>query len=247
MKLFERLHFLHRVYRYRYRSERQELACLMRQNVDGPTVVDAGANRGAWTWWMHRKVGRSGNVVAFEPQPELGEYLSQAKSAFGLHRLTVVNKGLSSHAGTQLMVRPRAHWVGGSLELSPDFPDSDNFMVELTTLDEYFSEHPELRPLRFLKCDIQEHEYQCFLGGKQVLSEDRPDILFECMDPEAEDSRIFPFLRSLGYDGTFIHDRTLHPIEELSQQSKILNRGYFNCYFVPRHRSTTNGQHQKVA
>ena len=140
MKLFERIHFLHRA--YRYRSERQELACLMEQDLHGATVVDAGANRGAWTWWMHKNVGRTGNVIAFEPQPELGQYLSQAKSAFGLRRLTVITKGLSSRSGQQLMVRPRANWVEGSLELSPDYPDSDNFMVDLTSLDEYFRATP---------------------------------------------------------------------------------------------------------
>jgi hypothetical protein len=138
------------------------------------------------------------------------------------------------------MVRPRAHWVGGSLELSTDFPDSDNFMVELTTLDEFFSEHPEMRPLRFLKCDIQDHEYQCFLGGQRVLSEDLPDILFECLDPKAEEARIFPFLRSLGYDGFYIHDTSVRPIEELSEQRETLNRGYFNCLFVSSKRAKTS-------
>lgn len=237
MKLFQKLHYLHRAYRYRFRSERQELACLLKQDVRGSTVVDAGANRGAWTWWMHKKVGATGNVIAFEPQPELGEYLSEVKTTFGLGQLTVVNKGLSSQSGSQRMVRPRAHWVGGSLELSSDYPDSDNFMVDLTTLDEYFSQHPELRPLRFLKCDIQEHEYQCFLGGESVLREDRPDILFECMDPKAEESRIFPFLDSLGYDGFYTCDEGIRPIEDLSRQPSLLNRGYVNCFFVSNRRS----------
>ncbi|MBP89217.1 MAG: methyltransferase FkbM [Planctomycetaceae bacterium] len=232
MNLFEKMHYLHRAYRYRYRSERQELACLIKQDLNGATVVDAGANRGAWTWWMHKKVGPRGNVIAFEPQPELGEYLSQVKSDFRLRRLTVVNKGLSSQSGRQLMVRPRAHWVGGSLELSPDYPDSDTFMVDLTSLDEYFAEHANLRPVRFMKCDIQDHEYQCFLGAKEVLSEDLPAVLFECTDPEQEETRIFPFLRSLGYDGFFIHNRSIRPIEELSQQRGMIDRAYFNCLFV---------------
>ena len=237
MNLFEKIHYLHRAYRYRYRSERQELACLMNQDLKGATVVDAGANRGAWTWWMHKKVGQTGHVVAFEPQPELGEYLSQVKSAFGLRQLTVVNQGLSSQSGQQRMVRPRAHWVGGSLELSTDYPDSDNFMVELTSLDEYFAQHADMRPVRFLKCDIQDHEYQCFLGGTQVLGEDRPDILFECLNPKDEESRIFPFLRSLGYDGFFVHDRSVRPIEELARPDATLDRGYYNCLFVSNQRS----------
>ena len=83
-----------------------------------------------------------------------------------------------------------------------------------------------------MKCDIQDHEYQCFLGAKEVLSEDLPAVLFECTDPEQEETRIFPFLRSLGYDGFFIHNRSIRPIEELSQQRGMIDRAYFNCLFV---------------
>ena len=46
-------------------------------------MVDVGANHGIYSYWMHKKVGAGGNVVAFEPQAELGIYLGQLKNALG--------------------------------------------------------------------------------------------------------------------------------------------------------------------
>ena len=90
MRLFERLHMLHRAWRYRLRSERNEIAFLLSQDLRGATVLDIGAHRGSYTYWMHRKVGPQGSVIAFEPQPELVEFLSDLKSSFRMDRLTIV-------------------------------------------------------------------------------------------------------------------------------------------------------------
>ena len=71
MRLFDRLHFLHRAWRYRLRAERDELAFVLSRDLRGATVLDIGANRGIYSYWMHRVVGATGQVIAFEPQPEL--------------------------------------------------------------------------------------------------------------------------------------------------------------------------------
>ena len=71
------------------------------------------------SYWLHRQVGPTGTVLAFEPQPELGDYLRDVKRTFGLDRLEIVNCGLSSTSGTLPLVRPRHHWGGGSFEGTP--------------------------------------------------------------------------------------------------------------------------------
>jgi len=43
MHIFERAHAYHRVWRYRLRTERQEIAYLLSRNLRGATVADIGA------------------------------------------------------------------------------------------------------------------------------------------------------------------------------------------------------------
>lgn len=141
MRLFDRLHALHRFWRYRLRTERSELAFLLGRDLRGHTVVDAGANRGAYSYWMHKAVGAQGNVVAFEPQPELTTYLCDLRASFGLNRLTIVPSGLSSQSRQTQLVRPRHHWGAASLHLAAN-ESTELVPITLTTLDDYFSESP---------------------------------------------------------------------------------------------------------
>src|SRR5262249_35181753 len=112
MHTLDRLHLLHRAWRYRLRTEKDELAFLMRRKLTGHTVLDIGANRGIYSYWMHKLVGPSGRVIAFEPQPELADYLHDVRGAFRLDRLKVVKAALSSRCGTGTLVRPTGHWGG---------------------------------------------------------------------------------------------------------------------------------------
>jgi FkbM family methyltransferase len=233
MHIFERAHAYHRAWRYRLRTERQEIAYLLSRDLRGATVADIGANRGIYSYWMHKAVAPDGNVVAFEPQPELAAYLRELKVALGLNRLTVVEAALSSSAGERRLVRPRIHWGAGSLELEPD-ADRDALTVPTTTLDEYFLRSP-LRPVRFIKADIQGHEHACFVGGERLLREDRPTVLCESEDYTLEPVRAY--LGALGYDGFFFLKGRLTPIADLARLRGTIPAPYLNYVFLPRESS----------
>ena len=229
MQLLERAHALHRVWRYRLRSERQEIAYMRSRDLDGATVADIGANRGIYSYWMHKAVGPTGNVVAFEPQPELQTYLADLKRTFRLSRLTIVPRALSSATGERRMVRPSHHWGGASLHLEPK-AGVDVFPIQTTTLDEYFCNSP-LRPLRFIKADIQGHEYDCFVGGTNTLKKDRPEILCESLDDELP--QVAEFLATLNYSGYFFLQGRLTPLVELPAVRASIKARYLNYVFVP--------------
>ncbi len=233
MHIFERAHAYHRVWRYRLRTERQEIAYLLSRDLHGATVADIGANRGIYSYWMHKAVAPDGNVVAFEPQPELAAYLRELKVALGLNRLTVVETALSSSTGERRLVRPRIHWGAGSLELEPG-SGMDALTVATTTLDEYFLRSP-LRPLRFVKADIQGHEHACFVGGERLLREDRPTILCESEDYELE--RVRSYLTSLDYEGFFFRRGRLVAIAELERLRSTIPAPYLNYVFLARERA----------
>jgi FkbM family methyltransferase len=206
---------------------------MLSRDLRDATVADIGANRGVYSYWMHQAVAPQGRVVAFEPQPELAAYVNDIRTAFRLNRLTVVQSAVSSRVGERRLVRPRQHWAGASLELEPNC-DADTLNVATTTLDDYFQDSP-LRPLRFIKADVQGHEYDCFVGGEQTLKEDRPEILCECLDPEFE--RVHSHLTTLGYTGFFFYRNKLTPVSQLKQLRRTIPAPYLNYVFVPTERA----------
>jgi FkbM family methyltransferase len=151
---------------------------------------------------MHRRF-RGLPVVAFEPQPELIEFLSDLKKTFHLERLVIAPVGLSSCSGTLRLHRESNHWGGATVDRSSyDFKDADRdvFDVPITTIDDYLSKHPELRPVRFIKCDVEYHEDEVIAGAERTLLEDRPELIVEWTIPDNDRRRyLFARLQKLNY------------------------------------------------
>lgn len=192
---------LHRLWRYRWHAERAELRYLLSRRVEGGSVFDVGAHRGVYSYWMHRHFTKETQVVAFEPQPELADYLADLKKTFRLDRLRVDSRGLSSQSGTLELYRPRGHWAAATMDdLSYGHAETDVLDVPVTTIDDYVAEHPELRPVRFIKCDVEYHEADVLAGGERTLREDRPEIILEWSTPRrAYRDRLFRLAQQLSY------------------------------------------------
>ena len=71
------LRYLHRVWKARRRGDRREIESVLSMVRPGDTVVDIGANKGSYLYWLRRAVGPAGRVIAFEPQPALASYLAE--------------------------------------------------------------------------------------------------------------------------------------------------------------------------
>lgn len=201
MNWYQRFQMLYRLLRYRYRAERAELSFVLGRHYQGGSVLDIGAHRGVYSYWMHRRFGADTRVVAFEPQPELVQFLTGFKQAFRLDRMSIAPVGLSSHGGKLPMHRPRLHWGAATVdEFCSDDLDTEVFDVPVTTIDEYVAEHPELRPVRFIKCDVEYHETEVLAGAERTLREDRPELLVEWSTPRRSyRERLFGQVQRLGY------------------------------------------------
>jgi FkbM family methyltransferase len=200
--LYDRLHMRHRLWRYRFTSEEwHNIYFLLRVGVPGTTMLDIGANRGVYSYYMSRKTGPDGQVFAFEAQPELGPHLNSLKETYRLDNLTVVNQGLSSSPRTLTMKRPRAG-AGGSSFHDISEEEYEEIEVAVITLDHYLST-VEHGPISFIKCDVERHELDVFRGGEQTLKQFMPTLLFEGHDQFVATSGLFEYLVDLGYDGFF--------------------------------------------
>lgn len=219
----ERLHMQHRLLRCRFKSEAPSIRFLLESPLAGGTLVDIGANRGVFSYYMSRCAGAAGSVYAFEAQPELGPHLAAVARTFGLSNLHIINEGLSSQPGVLRMRRSGA----GSGRASFDHGTADDLEeldIPVTTLDLFFQE-VEHDPIRFIKCDVEGHELEAFRGARGILRDERPVLLFECHHDEAVDGSLFAFLVSLGYDGVFFQ------VEPEDHRSLVRNtRGRYQHY-----------------
>lgn len=198
------IRFLARCARYRLRTERLALKTLTAMNLRGATVLDIGANKGIYSFWMARAVGASGRVLAFEPQPEMRGYIESRKAGFGWQNVTVFETALSSAAGVAELTRQRIGDGSASLQMARHRDGSDTISVPLSRLDDLES----LADLRFIKCDVEGHEKQVFLGAEQTIRRHRPVVQFEATAAEAPD--LFSFFLRFGYSGVLLlHNRYL--------------------------------------
>ncbi|HUF75829.1 MAG TPA: FkbM family methyltransferase [Longimicrobiales bacterium] len=206
-KLLRRAELAYRARRYRRRVDPHEIRWMGAALRPGDLAVDVGAHKGGYLYAMRSAVGATGAVIAFEPQPELASYLSRCVRDFGWSNVTVVERALSSAPGERTLWRPTdAASPAASLEGASLPPAPRALRVETDTLDGALARLQPGRPLRLLKCDVEGHELDVFLGAAETLSAHRPLILVESETRHAPDRSVrdvFEHLERLGYRGSF--------------------------------------------
>jgi FkbM family methyltransferase len=253
-----RLRYLYRAYRYRYRVDPAELRFVRDSLRPGQVAVDVGCHKGAYAYWMRRRVGPSGAVFAFEPQPRQVAYLRELFGSMAYSNVLLVPMALSDRVGRCALNMPsgsgKTH--GATLEQrsrcrEPSGTNHAVAMVEsasarptyidvdVTTLDKFFADQP--RGPDCLKIDVEGHESAVLAGGRQTLERYRPALLIECEARHRADGDVrvvFDFLHSLGYVGTFFHNGQRRPLagfdpavhQRIDPQSQHLPRGYVNNF-----------------
>ena len=240
LTLGQKLHMVHRCWRLRFKSEVPSIRYVRESGLSGATVIDIGANKGVFSIYMSRAAGPNGKLIAFEAQPELGEHLLAVKQSFGLDNMTLVNKGLSSAAGTLTMRRSEAGSGMASFH-SAASSELEEVEIPVIRLDDYVDEHA-VGPVAFIKCDVEGHELDVFRGGAALLARDKPTLLFECHDDEADRGELFEFLSQLGYDGYFFFvSRSDHKSLFHKGRGEFIpydqRAGYPNVHPAVRHRN----------
>jgi FkbM family methyltransferase len=205
MNLLDKLHMMHRFWRYRLLDERDSIEFLLGQNIINTTAIDIGANRGIYSYWMSKKVGASGKVIAFEPQPELEIHLQELRQSFHLNNLIIENKALSDHCGNDYLYRTEAGSGGATFN---EYKGLEKVYIEVTSLDEYFKTK-EFPQISFIKCDVEGHEQHVFKGADHILKKCKPILLFECHHEYAKQGNLFSFLTELNYVGYFFYRRQM--------------------------------------
>jgi FkbM family methyltransferase len=172
--LLDNAHFLIRCLRYRLRTEKLQIKTMMGLKLRGATVLDIGANKGLYCFWMMRAVGPSGHVIAFEPQPEMRNGIERQKLRFDWSNLRVMNVALSDLDGEMNLSRQRIGDGSATLEVTRRRSTDETLDVKVAKLDTIADE--TFSKLKFIKCDVEGHELNVFLGGAQTIRRHRPVV-----------------------------------------------------------------------
>jgi FkbM family methyltransferase len=171
----------------RRRYEESEMRFVRSVVRSGEYVLDIGANVGFFTVWMASLVGPHGHVFAYEPLEQNALLLERSLAENGLEdRVTLRRDAVALVSGESGMVflplEAGSQNSGGAYLVDSDGEIPPGHRVvrsRVVSLDgEEF-----LRPIRFIKIDVEGAEPLVFRGARRLLEEDRPVILCE-INPE---------------------------------------------------------------
>jgi FkbM family methyltransferase len=165
----------------------------------GDWAIDGGAHGGLHTLPMAAAVGVRGRVVAFEPLPDICQWLRNLCA--GTANVEVHQEALGREEGYVTFYAAATSPVLSGLR-ARQIPDEtfEEVRVRMTTIDAFASP-----PVRFIKLDLEGGELHALQGGSKLLRAQRPLIAFECGRQDSARAygytadRFFDFFNSEGY------------------------------------------------
>jgi len=142
----------------------------------GDTIVEVGANVGTETRSFLDIVGKSGRVIALEPDPILVERLSHN---LGVHDgLTLHNLAAGSSEGTMRFHTTSSTSSSGTGHLvTGDVENNQNLIeVQVTRLDKLLA---KVEHIALISIDVEGAELQCLEGTTDTIERLRPPIIIE--------------------------------------------------------------------
>ena len=219
-----------------------EITLLSQILKPGDVVVDAGANIGAHAVPFARRVGPTGRVYAFEPQPRIHHLLGANAFLNGLGQIRPIHAGLG--ARHSIAAFPDRQEVAGrnfgGVQLAP-FMTGDSAAagvqkVPVGPLDEML----HLDRLRLIKADVEHMELDLIEGAAQTIRRHQPVIFLENGDP-AETEALTEAMARFGYRGYWQAARIFQTSNHRGNPTNLFgDQGCANILFAPPHMTVTN-------
>ncbi len=174
-------------------------------------VLDIGANIGIMTTNLAGKA-KQGTVFAFEPIPD---NIATLKRVIGFHQLKNVQLfecALGNENKQTEMVLPvvsavkmqgLAHVIDKSIT---EFNEGISFSVPQYRLDDL--QELQNTQIDAIKIDVENFEYQVFLGAKQLIQKNKPVIYCELWDNDNRQN-CFGLMTELGYSINVLQQNSL--------------------------------------
>lgn len=205
----------------------------------GETAIDIGANIGYMTSIMAQRAGQSGQVLCFEPHPEiyqeLTENINHWQAAYGWKQIHPYSLALSHEAGEGFLAttnyfesnRGTASLATQENHSTSTVLQSENqgYVVKLEQLDRLIDSQQKIG---VAKIDVEGHEINVLKGASRLLNQSQiRDIIFE--DHQAYPSPVTEILEKHHYTLFRINKGLFKPI--LSQSFN--HRPFYSPFWEP--------------
>jgi FkbM family methyltransferase len=164
----------------------------------GDVAVDVGANIGVFSIAMGQAVGKTGRVLAFEPQPLIFGTLTRNLARHGLERVEVQRaivsdvEGAGQFADVRTLPEGRKVNFGTISVTSRILPEYGGMSpTPVVTLDRL-----ELVRCDLIKIDVEGAEEAVLRGAVATIARCRPILSLECDRPNAASPWVDGFLAS---------------------------------------------------
>jgi FkbM family methyltransferase len=169
----------------------------------GDVFYDLGANIGLFSLLASRRVGPTGKVYSFEPDPSVAERLREHCDRNSPGVVSVVNRGVWRHSGLLNFAPASAvspdHGTGSLVAPTRDAETHGSgpgvIAVPCVSLDDFAATNP---PPNAIKCDVEGAEVEVLLGTTNVLRSQRPWVLCETHS-EQSDRGVREIFANLGF------------------------------------------------
>ncbi len=195
------------------------------------SIWDIGSNIGFYTILAGIKLGKEGEVYAFEPMKETFRRLEKNVELNGLQNIKLFNIALASKDGLQEIYTLDVEQVTSSPTLNKEWAKKNNFVVGDQVVTRNVSQMlstGELKRPNIIKIDVETLEPEILGTIKDLLKgPDAPDIICELMPPTI-DSLNKLLLEECGYRLYHINLNGAQEVKELTM------RRPFNDYFFTK-------------
>ena len=194
---------------------------------EGMNVIDIGANIGAVTLHLAKKISPSGRIFSFEPSPLNFKRAFKNISLNNFSNIKLINQGLGNEKSMAFLynVNPNNR---GMMRLLPEDDQNNSFekeAVEIDTLDSSMKKFSIPKP-DFIKIDVEGFEYKVLKGARETLMNHKPALFIELDDNNLREQKsnakeLIQYLLNLNY--RIINTESNRGIDD--------NSNFTNCHF----------------
>jgi len=168
-------------YIFFYGAFRPEVSRLINRMLrPGQVAIDIGANVGMHSVIMANRVGPTGRVVVFEPDPHPMGRLRRNMALNGIDWVTTVEAAVSARSETRtfyLHDDSIGNFANASLVAANVGKQTASVEMQVVSIDEWMRDNP-LPRVDVVKLLAQGEEYNALQGMRGLIERDRPKIFF---------------------------------------------------------------------
>lgn len=206
----------------------------------GMVVLDIGANVGFYSLFFAEKVGPTGSVYAFEPDPLSRRILEDRRRAADLSNLEIAPVALGDREGRVTLYCNPTNRADNRLHASLEAPGVEAVDVPLTTLDAFCAEKGIAR-IDAIKMDVQGFEVAALRGMRETMGKTPPRWLFLEFEPEllrgagASPEELWALIDEYSYEAFAVgDDGQTAPVTDREGLARRYAKGYVDLWLVRR-------------